>query len=69
MRNHRFIVCVMQDLLRAPIDFWSIYGILISYLQSLVQDKAVSLLYALCFTLVFFTVAWVLYRKQIFVKL
>jgi predicted acyltransferase len=40
-----------------------------SYLQSLMPDKAASLVYALCFTLIFYAVAWVLHRKQIFVKL
>lgn len=47
----------------------SVQGDGFSYLQSVMPDKAASLAYALCFTLFFYFIAWVLYRQRIFIKL
>lgn len=43
------------------------YGFI--FLQTFMPDKAASLVYALCFTLFFYFIAWLLYRQRIFIKL
>jgi predicted acyltransferase len=47
----------------------SIQGWIYSSLQSVMTDKLASLSYAIMFTAVFYLVAWVLYKKRIFIKL
>jgi predicted acyltransferase len=40
-----------------------------SNFQSVMTDKLASLLYAISFTILFYIIAWVLYKKRIFIKL
>ena len=47
----------------------SLQSILYSNLQSIIPDKMASLLYATLFTLLFYFIALVLYKKRIFIKL
>jgi len=47
----------------------SIQDWLYSSLQNVMSDKLASLVYAIMFTGVFYLVAWVLYKKRIFIKL
>ena len=47
----------------------SIKGWIYSNFQSVMSDKLASLLFATLFTAFFYLVAWVLYKKRIFIKL
>ena len=47
----------------------SIQGWIYANLQSAMPDKLASLLFALLFTFLFYGIAWVLYKKRIFIKL
>jgi predicted acyltransferase len=47
----------------------SIQGWIYGNLQSVMPDKLASLLFAILFTSLFYAIAWVLYKKRIFIKL